>query len=629
MTDLQLTIYLPPPEGGVGGTVYTYTDVDMGEGAVERAEAERDGVLERADVSVTVDVATFCGWASPVEVPAGRFRAELRDTARDEVVLNGVLERAGIRADEPGSGGEDEAGVGLRRWAARLFDRAADDVLEALDAFPLHDPRVVSVVDACDGAGGAPVGSVDVAAVVRKSDGSDEVEAVRFWHATCLLTAVLKAAGVAAPVVPALFAGTYRSLDSSAAEQALALPDRGYIAYVGERAEGAPSGPTGSLPDVSGAEFWELLRDHLGLTLDARYAAWPSADVEATVRASSFADVSADLPPEEGGLDGLAPHALAGWDLETDPAEVPDLAVRYANELNEPLLGAETTPDPQAVYASGRALYNASGVPPEGDHVALLQPRFVEVTTSTGDPDFDVTYGRPYLDGTAAEPYLVWLQGAALAVGLYAYQLASVPDGEPAWVNPTWAQMVYGARALEGSDLVRCQVEVDLDALAGAGVAAPVVGAVQYALEGAAWLTEAVESDPDSAEAALTLVRPAAGYAATAAARLVGPPQLYARILGRYQNDDPQQGVVSYYAEAVASPGAGLSAPDSYEVEVDVDGAGFTAVALVAGGSFTTDGFRATATVEPVNPASTHTFRARAVYAAEALTSDWVSEVAV
>lgn len=599
MTTLQLRL-------SVEGATHTYTDDDLGEGSVAAALAYRDGEVEQEDVAVRVDAATFGPWASPLEVPGGRYRVELRDTALDEVVLNGTVHRTGVQPDEPA---ETD---GLRSWSVRLLDTALADLLEALDGVPLRS--LAADVEALgDDEDGVPP-YVDVRTYVRRGADTD-VTTLRWWSARRLLEAALTAAGATSVTVPPLFPLTFCYDDGGT--QVIEAGDRAYVAYVGPLAEGQTAAdPASTIPDVSGGDWWGTLSELLSLTLRAGYDAWPSGDTLATVTVDRWTEPVAE---QLTALDAAGPDRLLlyGYDAECDPSEVPDFAVRFANDPGEFALSGEAVPPVGSRYASGRVVYSAGGIPEQDGATPLRQPRVAEVATSVQD-GYAIQFGAPYLDADVDEPYLVWIQGAGLTHALMSYDADAAPAECPARYNPTWATVLYAGHALRASDVWRLQVEVDVDALAEAGAPAPAVLATQYVVEGAGWRTEAVTTDADSGEAELSLVRPALGYASQAAIALVGPPRLSAYLY--YWTREDQAGEViddGWEAVANAKPGVGLSPPDAIEVEHSLDS---------AGGPWSAGG-RVDLGAQQSRPAPVY-FRARSVYDSEGYVSDWVAATA-
>ena len=599
MTDLQLRIQ-------IGDDTFVYTDLDMGEGTVEAGRAYLDGEVEADDVSLTIDAASFCGWTSLLEIPDVRVRAELRDTVQDTVILDGTIHRTGIVTTDAGDG--DAPGEGLRRWSVRLLDTALDDVLQALGAVALR--ATVGAVQAL----GAGVGWADVKTIVRRG-AAPTPTTLRWWSARELLAAAIAQAG-ATVTVPDLFDGTVRYLDAQGDEQRVELPDRGFVAFVGPLEEGQTTNdPASTIPDVSGRDWWTTLSGLLGLTLAARYEPWPSAGPVAVVTRDRWAE------PDAAGLVAVGDWALAGWDVECSPAERPDLEIRFANDLDETSLGEGEPLALASRFATARAVYTA-GVEATGeaatrDAVGLRQVRVTGVQESPGE-GFAIRYGTPYLDAEVDEPYLAYLQGASFGVALVCYDVDEPPVDVPTCLSPVWANVLYAGHAMTGSDVLRTQVEVDLDdmdVLAATGAAArPELLATQYALEGAGWRTEQITTDADRRTAALTLARPALGYAAVAAPVQAGPPSLHA-FVSYWVVEDQAGGVADdgYEAVAVARTGTGLSRPDRIEVEYSQDG----------GVSWTPGSH-----VDLGSAASDVEFRARSVYASIGYVSDWVHATA-
>ncbi|MEO0558091.1 MAG: hypothetical protein AAF170_07895 [Bacteroidota bacterium] len=590
MTTLQLRVR-------ADDVTHTYVDDDMGEESVAAERAYEEGQIEQGDVSIEVQSPTLIGIASPLAMGSERHRAELRDTGTDTVLINGTLDVTGIVADDPA---ETD---GLRVWTARVVDTALADFLAALKGVSLRSlaPTVSALAD----------GYSDVETDVSRESGSTDRTSVRWWNMRRLLEAALEAAGATSVVVPELFPLSVRYTSTATSEvETVTAEDRGYVAFVGPLQEGQTVNDPGStIPDVTGLDWWRTLRDLLSLTLDVRYDAWPSTNLEATVSIDLWVepDVAVLSKIDAPGTERLV---LNGWDIETDPPEKPDFAIQFANELDEAGLGGSSPSPFGARFASGQSAFS-TGVPGTDSTVALRQPRYTDLATSDQD-GYTIHYGRPYLDGTVSEPYIAWLQGVGLTHALHCYSIETPPTDAPARVNPVWATALFAGHALTAWNVQRVQVELDADRLRDEGVAQPDLLATQYALEGYGFRTESVATDPDSGELDVTLARPGAGYATEAATALVGPPTLVARVDYWFTLD--QAGDIDqdgYHSSASVSPGLGLSTPDRYEVEYSLAS---PAVWPGTPGQY----------VDLGGSSQDVHWRARSIYEAEGFTSDWV-----
>ena len=306
-----------------------------------------------------------------------------------------------------------------------------------------------------------------------------------------------------------------------------------------------PYGPTNlTLPDLTGAEFFDAALEHFGWRLAVAYEPYPSTALAVRVLPDAWAstDPSAltalDDRIEAGGYSRLA-------EASTDASgtfRYPGVARRTspAVSLSEKVPASTETygavpapPPPQALLAQSRWRFEAPRR--AGDEpVPVSEP----VTAATLDlpavvveseavatlPDLHADYervvvsGRPYVPGEGA--FVVTLTaGEGGAVPVHAHYLRIADGAGPGFLQngPLWAGQLLAARALS-----RLPLEIaDGTAILPASATDPAVLAVGVpsrgiALEGRAWMLRERRLDLDSALMDFEAVRPHDDALATA-----------------------------------------------------------------------------------------------------------------
>ena len=267
------------------------------EGEVESSVSAADGEVEMGSLDVGIYTDRLTDAASPLDLRPGRHRAVVRVDGRD--VIDGTIERTEVRADGP------SPTTGERSWTVTVRDTAAAVVAAGLSDVRLRDGATLGRIR-------QESGEVSLQTLVHDHDLRVLAESWRWYDLRAMLAAALRQAGASAvDMGPEWTLGVwYTDADGSPA-----LHRHRGVRY-------AVATARGRVPDWSGDDLWEFVRDITGALRSARYDAYPGGIITASVRDGRWREPAAEGLPQPPDVSELVGDA---YDLILEPAEAPGL----------------------------------------------------------------------------------------------------------------------------------------------------------------------------------------------------------------------------------------------------------------------------------------------------------------
>ncbi len=571
----------PPPAEAV-------YEAEIVAGDVSADTAAQAGVIETGDVPVRIVSAELAGAASLLALRPERLRAAVVEAGSGEIVLDGTVERVGVRCDEPSEGDD------LRLWDVLVRETAREDLEAALPGVSCR--ALVPALTALNDVVGLPVR-------IHDGDGNLHSETWGWTDLRSLVEQTLRAAGAAGATVPVPQLGIY--YQDGADVRVARVPVRLAVATA-----------RGLTPSWTGEDAWGIWQGLMGARLDASYGDYPSTQIYAAALDGRWSEPDV-LPPAYEPVDG--------YELSADPAEAPGFRLALGRALYNVLDG----------YVPPAAAYEAGGAG-EPEEVAVLVPRVLAsgtVAYGLGGYSETQTVGYPIIDRVADEVgppkpgqgdpaddkvYLVAIVETPAGNRALAYRAIDNPPSPfygPARANETWAASLFSNHQMRAWETFTARLEIDVDGAAAAGLPVPSVGEAEQgiAIEGLAWAVSEFSYDVHRGTAAVTAIRPSRAlsdpYATSGAVSPGVYPEPTIAAFIRSEQAEGQagpEGPIMFYAAGYA----GAAGADSVEMQ------------MLGGGAWTAyvEGTR----VNVIDASDHRFFRARAVYAVYGVTTGWV-----